>query len=331
MGSQRVVSLSPVISGAIDNKRIMPTHFYVNEGIDIKVVTDFANSRFIYSNLGNDEKWSTSKLSDLKRPHAITYYPEAERYFAVDTDNHQVISLRSFDDNSSDNTQRYSMIGGFDIGKRPHDIAYNDKDKRVYIVLNTGILRFKANDKMILNADFISKSKIAEHIVKNFPGSDFRSGYIRSLTIVDGVLFLSNSTQGNIIRIGDFLDPKTWSVKTNKKQPKKYAEKGSFDRDGLIINDVEYFNGYWYASNYYAGNTSNFLSEASVSKNKLIRWSSWEAFENSEWEDLSQLVHPESVTYNFTKSSDRLFLSMFHNGNKEGKGSGVYEIDTWYF
>ncbi|MFT5571230.1 MAG: hypothetical protein ACI9FR_000138 [Cryomorphaceae bacterium] len=55
-------------------------------------------------------------------------------------------------------------------------------------------------------------------------------------------------------------------------------------------------------------------------------WETWEGFENSNWQDISNLVHPEAIPYYFSIYENRLFLSMFHIGNKEGKGSGIYEI-----
>ncbi len=330
--SERVVRISPVIFGVFDGKRMMPTHFYIDKKSNKKVIADFANSRFIYSDYEDKDAWLATNMPSLKRPHAITFHPESGMFFAVDTDNHQLISFKSLDDDSNESIARYSEVGDIQIGKRPHDIAYNPIDKKVYTVLNSGILRFGIDDKNdFKEIDFIGKRDIASGIRESDLGSDFAVGYVRSLTIVDGILYLSNSTQGNIIEIRNFLEPETWRAIFNKNQPKKYAEKGRFSDDGLIINDIEYFQGYWYASNYYAGNKSNYLSEAAISKNKLIRWKTWEDFENSNWEDLSHLVHPESITYNFTKSENKLYISMFHNGNEHGVGSGVYEIKTGYF
>jgi hypothetical protein len=330
--SERMVRVSPVVYGHVNNIRMMPTHFYVNEDLNIQIVSDFANSRFLYNGLKqNGVAWTASDMPSLKRPHVLTYSPEAKKYFAVDTDNNQLISFSSFDKDIKNDIKRYSEVNGVPIGKRPHDIAYNTTDKNIYVVLSKGILRFTASPEGILESAFISKSDIVASIKINQPDLNFRVGYVRALTIVDGILYLSNSTHGNVIQITDFLKPETWTVKTNKKQPVKYAEKGSYEKDGLILNDIEFFNGYWYATNYYAGNVSSYLSDASVSKNKLIRWKTWEDFKNSRWEDLSHLVHPESITYNFTKSKDGLYVSMFHAGNDEGLGSGVYEISTGYF
>lgn len=329
--SQRAVNVTPLVYGHIEAIRMMPTHFFVDEDINKQIVSDFANSRFIYRSIAGKDVWKSSNMPSLARPHALTYSPEAERYFAVDTDNHQLISFSSFDATVKDDVQRFSQVGETPIGRRPHDIAYNNVDKHIYVVLNNGVLQIEANKGGIVNSAFLSESTIASNIRKNQPDIHFNVGYVRSISIVDGALYLSNSTQGNVIQIDDFYNPSTWIAHINKNQPRKYAEKGSFDKDGLIINDIEYFEGYWYASNYYAGNVNNYLSEAAVSKNKLIRWKSLADFENSKWEDLSSLVHPESVTYNFTRGKNALYLSMFHNGNDEGVGSGVYEIKTGYF
>ena len=330
--SQRVVTLTPLTYGHVGGVRMMPTHFYFDRELDKQIISDFANSRFIYKSISKqNDDWAVSNMPSLRRPHALTYNPDAGKYFAVDTDNHQLISFSSFDSSVNDDVERFSDVNGVALGKRPHDIAFNAADRYVYVVLNNGVLRFRADESGILDSGFISRADITSAVRKNYPATEFSVGYIRSLSIVDGVLYLSNSTQGNIIQIGDFLAPETWTVIFNKNQPKKYSEKGDFDNDGLIINDIEYFNGYWYATNYYAGNVSNYLSNAAVSKNKLIRWRTWDEFANSEWEDLSGLVHPESVTYNFTKTDKVLYLSMFHNGNKGGLGSGVYAIKTSIF
>lgn len=331
--SQRAVSITPVAFGHADGTRMMPTHYYLNKNLNKRVISDFANSRFIYSSFSEKETdvWASSNIPTLNRPHALTYSPEAERYFAVDTDNNQLISFSSFDISSKDDIRRYSDVHGIAVGKRPHDIFYNDKDSYIYVVLNSGVLRFKAIGNDLMNSGYISKKQILKSIRKNQPHADFKIGYVRSLTILDGALYLSNSTQGNIIKIGNFLNPETWTVIINKARSKKYAEKGSFKNDGLILNDIEYFKGYWYATNYYAGNVNNYTSDKLVSENKLIRWRTWKDFENSKWQDLSRLVHPESITYNFTKDKNTLYISMFHAGNSEGIGSGVYALNTGFF
>ena len=129
----------------------------------------------------------------------------------------------------------------------------------------------------------------------------------------------------------DFLDPSSWRAYINDNQPNKYSEAGNFDNNGLVLNDIEFYKGYWYATNYYIDKTNNYLSNESVTKNKLIRWKTWEDFKNSNWQDLSKLAHPESINYYFSKYDDRLFLSAFHVGNTAGEGSGIYEIKTSFF
>ena len=163
---------------------MMPTHFYVNKALNKRIISDFANSRFISSTYTGEPYWTSSNLPSLGRPHALTYSPEAQKYFAVDTDNNQLISFTSFDVNLKDDIQRYSEVNGTPIGKRPHDIAYNPIDKNVYVVMSDGVLRFTANSDGILDSDFISRSTIATAIRKNQPNETVKVGYVRALTIV---------------------------------------------------------------------------------------------------------------------------------------------------
>jgi hypothetical protein len=129
----------------------------------------------------------------------------------------------------------------------------------------------------------------------------------------------------------DFSDASTWSAHINPDRPLEYAESGSYEKNGLILNDIEYFNGHWYASNYYPSSQNRYVGSEKNMTNKVVRWKSWEDFEGSNWEDLSHLVHPESIPYFFSTYDNRLFISLFHGGNKEGVGSGVYEISEKYF
>ena len=335
LSSQRTVKLEPRAIGIIAGDRLAPTQVFFNKHLQTEVISDFINNRFIYRKLsGQNGKgdWQESNIDNLKRPHGITYDPTSRRYYTVDTDNNRILSFDSVNADEKSDVQIFTDINGVPLGKRPHDIGYNPADKYIYVVLNSGILRFNTTAEGISDSDFVSRNEILINIRKNLPAANFSIGYIRSLTIFEGRLYLSNSSQGNIIQMDDFLNPETWTVHINKNQPNKYAEKGSFDKDGLILNDIEHYQGYWYASNYYhPGKVHNYLSDASVAKNKLIRWKTWQDFENSTWDDLSSLLHGESIPYYFSKYDNNLYLSMFHIGNEEGIGSGVYKIETSYF
>lgn len=331
--SEATIKIIPRVFGEIQGKRITPTHIYFDDINNVEIVSDFSNHRFLYRDLsesGDDSKWKKVNLASVKKPHAITYHPSSNIFFAADTGNNQIISFKSLDDDDSKMT-KYTQFESYSVGKRPHDIAYNAKDNFIYALVNRGVIRFLPVGNQITEVTFHSRTDLNNAINKKLTDANFSVGYMRSISIVDGVLFLINSTQGNVIQINDFLDSDTWTAHINDNQPSKYAEAGTYDKDGLILNDVEYYQGYWYATNYYPGKTNKYISDASVSKNKLIRWRTWDDFKQSNWQDLSHLVHPESITYYFSKHRGKLYLSMFHGGNVEGKGSGVYEIKTSYF
>jgi len=330
---QRIVRMEPRVYGSIADVRMLPTHIFFDTENDVEVISDFKNNRLLYRELAreNDRNaWRPSNMESLRGPHALTYHPDSKRYFAVDTESHQVISFSELAGADSD-IQRYSEIGGYSLGKRPHDIAYNAVDGHIYVLLNLGVIRFLPRGHKLENISFLPRAKINKEIKNKYPDKKFSVGYMRAITIVDGVLYLVNSTLGNVIQMDDFADPDTWQVHVNKDRPAKYAEAGSYDEDGLILNDVDYYKGYWYASNYYPSDTHNYLGSQSNIKNKVIRWKSWEDFYNSKWEDISGIAHPESIPYYFSKYENRFFISMFHIGNVEGEGSGVYEIKTSLF
>ena len=110
--SQRSVNLLPVVYGHVGGERMMPTHFFVNKGHNKQIISDFANSRFLYREIKQPNTWIVSNMPSLNRPHALTYSPEAKKYFAVDTDNHQLISFSSFDVEVMNDIERFCQCTG---------------------------------------------------------------------------------------------------------------------------------------------------------------------------------------------------------------------------
>lgn len=327
----KVPLVKPTVQGEIAGKRIMPTQIFFDDVNKHKVISDFANSRFVYADY-QENNWREFNKTSLGRVHAITYHRDTSRYFAVDTSNNSVISFTNLDKPDSEFSS-FKTIGGISVGIRPHDIAYNDKDGFVYVLLNSGLLRFKPTDvkDKFENVAHLSKAEIQAQLQARVIDKTIAIGYMRALSIIDGEIFLVNSTLGNVVKITQFESPDSWKIYFNTARNRKYAEKGSFDQHGLILNDVKYFNGWWYASNYYVTEASNYLSDQSISKFKMIRWKNWDDFKNSNWQDLSVYVHPESIPYYFSEHGGKLFVAMFHAGNKAGVGSGIFEISPSKF
>ncbi|MFT5571229.1 MAG: DNA-binding beta-propeller fold protein YncE [Cryomorphaceae bacterium] len=223
--SLRTTKLVPRVFGSVIDMRMIPTQVFFDTYYSFEVISDFKNHRFVYRDLANGWKpgvWQQTQMSSLKRPHAITYHPATGKYFAVDTSNHQVISFNSLSDSNSD-IQRYSILGNHAVGKRPHDIAFNSSDGYIYVVINTGIIRFSLVEKKITDVTFVSKKQINQAIRKKYPDASFAIGYTRSISIVDGIVYLVNSTQSNIIQFNSFSEPDSWTAHINKDRPKKYA------------------------------------------------------------------------------------------------------------
>ena len=57
----------------------------------------------------------------------------------------------------------------------------------------------------------------------------------------------------------------------------KFAPAGAYEWTGLILNDVDYYNGYWYGTNYFSGEHAP--AGYDYNEYRLIRWKTWDDFE----------------------------------------------------
>jgi hypothetical protein len=134
--------------------------------------------------------------------------------------------------------------------------------------------------------------------------TDEELGYDRSLALIDDKVYVISSNKGEVIRIDDFENREfTRYVSYGKLQ---CTSAGAWQVTGLVLNHVEYFNGYYYGSNFFQ---STYAKGTNPDINRLIRWKSWDDFQKGNWEDISYLIPHDLVPYYFTVHNNKLFIS----------------------
>ena len=269
------------------------THIAFGPGSQ-EIVTDLNNNRFVFRD-SPDAPFQVSPLSVLGQ-HSVVYNPADKLYYANDTDNHRIIS---FADLSSDSiTAQTKTIAGVTL-RRPHDIVLDPATGWIYAInpLSGHVFRFTAIGE--------NESAISVPL----------QGYARALTLTDGKLYAIGSAKGRIVEIVDWEKP-TFKIYDSFDPTGKIGPAGSWTKTGLVLNDAEFFNGFWYATSYF---TESYAGGSDFDKNKLIRFKTLDDLVTGNWTDLSGLV-PSGVTpYYLTVKGGNLYLAIFQH---ESRGSG---------
>ena len=263
-----------------------------------EIVTDLNNNRFLYRD-GPGDLLKVSPIA-VRGHHSVVYNPVDKLYYANDTDNHRLISFADL--SSAKITAQTDKILGVPL-KRPHDIVIDPATGWIYALNpNSGhVFRFSAIGK---NESVLSLGK---HL----------GGYSRSLTFANGHLYVIGSAAGRIVEVLDWDKAQVKVYKSFKK--KRAAPAGSWTKTGLVLNDAEFFNGFWYASSYF---TASYAGGTNPDENKFIRFKTLADFVSGNWEDLRSLV-PDGITpYYFTVQKGSLDLAIFDHENL-GEGNDV--------
>lgn len=284
------VDSNDVVNGGLR----VSTHIGFFNGLEI--ITDLQNDRFVYRQQGSTGGFIESQVK-VDGHHSLTWVDG--KYYAVNTEEHTIIEFSDLTE-TGNNTPNYN---GIELS-RPHDIVYNPADGFVYMVDNNkGLTRFKPNTS---NAAEVSKV-----------GSIL--SYARALSVVDGEVYIINSSKGEVIHMKDF---NKWMV--YKSPGKKLdAPAGAWAKTGLVLNDVERFGDYWYGSNFF---TESYAEGHDSNEYRLIRWRTWEDFQNGKWEELSYLLSPGVVPYYFTVHNGALYLATFHHVHP-GTNDKIYKLN----
>jgi hypothetical protein len=280
----------------------LPTHIAFVNGLEI--ISEVTNDRLSYRVLGSASEWQTSPLA-VNGPHAVAFSPTQQLFYCADTENHRVLSFSRLDDGDSSGPV---SIAGVAL-QRPHDILYDPTNGFVYVV-NPGapvVLRFSAFgvDEMALDLSHVA------------------GGYSRGLSLVDGKILLAASTQGLVIEIDDF---ETGEVTVHESYGKiEAAQAGSWETTGFIPNDIEYYDGYWYLSNFFH---PGYASGTDHNRFKLVRFRTWNDLASGQWEELSHFLPDAQIPYFFTVDDGHLYMAGFGSGSAE---DAVYRITSGLF
>jgi hypothetical protein len=281
-----------------------PTYIGFFDGLEI--ISDLKNDRFVYRQQGSTDDFIKSQVK-VDGQHSLTWV--GGKYFAVNTDEHKVIEFSDITE-TGNNVPNYN---GIDLS-RPHDIVYNPTDGYIYTIDDEeGLTRFDPNNDKAAEKSKINKSEV--------PVLD----YARSLSIVNGKVYIVNSSRGEVIQMDDFDN---WTVyespgqKRNIKGEKINSPAGAWDKTGLVLNDVERYGDYWYGSNYF---TQSYAGGNDANKFRLIRWRTWGDFQNGNWEELSYLLPLGVVPYYFTVHNGALYLATFHHEHP-GTNDKIYKL-----
>lgn len=269
-----------------------------------EVITDLGNDRFLFRPVGGGSLQVAETLaSPLDRQHSITWSNSVTppRYFVADTDNHRIVSFESLTDSaiySETSTIADSVL------TRPHDLEYNPADGYFYGVTAPMDPNSDQFPKFLFRFRDIGVDEGV--LLMAPPGVTESEFYMRSLSVVDSVVYVVNSrgygSHPQVIRIDDFGT----GTRTT------YNAHSSFAGD---LQAIEFLGGWWYGTGGYTPDPF------------LVRWRSWDEFENGEWDDLSDLVDPISgggntIAYFLTRWNGRVFFPVYVHKPTEG--------ESWY-
>ena len=264
----------------------------------LEIVTDLKNNRFLYRD-GPGDRLKVSPIA-VRGHHSVVYNPVDRLYYANDTDNRRLISFADL--SSATITAQTHKILGVPL-TRPHDIVIDPATGWIYALNpNSGhVFRFSAIGK---NESVLSLGK---HL----------GGYSRSLTFANGRLYVIGSAAGRIVEVLDWDKAQVKVYNSFKKICR--APAGSWTKTGLVINDAEFFDGFWYASSYFG---PKYSGGTDPDENKFIRFATLDDLVTGNWEDISSLVPNGLTPYYFTAREGNLYLAVFDDMNL-GRGDDV--------
>lgn len=243
-----------------------------------------------------------SAINGLKDAHAVVFNPHNQLFYATDTGNHRLVTFR--DPAIADVQDSVSSLADIKL-QRPHDIVFDESTGWLY-TLNPErgqVFRFKGAGKTATALDLPSHLR-----------------YSRSLTISGGKLYVIGSSAGVVVEVTDF-DKQQYNIHDSFEK-KKDAPAGSWKSTGLVLNDVDFFNGYWYATSYFC---PSYAGDNDCDENKFIRFRTWQDLKAGTWEDLSHRLPSRVVPYYLTPHNEALFIAVFNHEDR-GASDKVYRL-----
>jgi hypothetical protein len=268
---------------------------------ETEIVT--AGNRLLFRS-GSDSRFRESPIQSLVDAHSVVFNSIDKLFYATDTGNHRLITF-------ADPAHRQTRVLATSLAdiklKRPHDIVFDESNGWLYSLNpdSSRVFRFQSANKQSSSLD------LSEHL-----------GYSRALSVVHGKLHVIGSSAGAVVEIVDF-DKQQFRIH-NSFGKKANAVAGSWQATGLVLNDVDFFKGHWYATCYfcptYAGNHD-------YDENKFIRFKTWRDMKEGTWDDLSQFLPSKVVPYFLTPHNNALYVAVFNHEDR-GVGDKVYRLTT---
>jgi RNA polymerase sigma factor (sigma-70 family) len=292
------VSIGPTVIAAPPNITVTeyapgkdPVRFSMTNQIvfanGLEIVAEGRNSRFVYRK-GPEEPFKVSPIA-VRNPKGIAYNPFDGLYYTVDSQGDQILAFRDLA--KTEIAAKTGKVAGVKLNC-PHGITIDPYTGWIYVINAQGSTLFRFRG--------IGKDENAWDLHKE-------TLYSRSVTLINGKVYVIGSSAGKIIEIEDFDARKYKAYQSfGKKRETNY---GNWETDGLILNTAEYFNGYWYAGSFFAVEFSD--PGKDYNKNKFIRFRTWSDFETGNWEDLSPLLPDRVVPYLLTVRPEALYLAAF--------------------
>ena len=98
---------------------------------------------------------------------------------------------------------------------------------------------------------------------------------------------------------------------------------GTWASTGLVLNDAEFFDGFWYATSYFF--PPAFGGGTDFDENKFIRFEALDDLVSGNWTDLSSLVPTGMTPYFLTVNGGNLYLAIFNHG-APGSGDAILQF-----
>ena len=264
-----------------------PTHVAFGPN-NQEIVTDLKNNRLMF----RDSSTGLLKPSPiaLRGPHSVVYNPKDKLYYANDTDNHRIISFANLSKQTI--TAQTKQVAGIPL-KRPHDTVVDPSTGWIYAI--------NPNSGHVFRFTSIGKD---ESVIK-VPVQ----GYARALTFANGTLYVIGSAKGRIVEVVDWDTP-AFKIYDSFDPTGRSGPAGSWAKTGLVLNDAEFFNGFWYATSYF---TKSYAGATDYNKHKFIRFKTFEDFISGKWVDLNYMVPSGMTPYYLTVNRGNLYLAIFNH------------------
>ena len=280
-----------------------PTHIAFGPDGE-EIISDLKNDRFMVREDPGDA-FETTPVVSVRGQHSVAYNPVDGLYYADDTDNHRMISFdldveRTLFGNFPRPAQTNNIAGvALD---RPHDVVIDHETGWIYALNpNSGhVFRFTAIGE--------NESVIVAPV----------GGYARALTWANGRLYVIGSARGRIVEVVDW-ENETFKIYDSFDPSGGSGTAGTWTTTGLVLNDAEFFDGFWYATSYFS---PAFGGGTDFDQNKFIRFETLDDFVSGDWTDLSSLVPSGMTPYYLTVNGGNLYLAIF-NHRSPGTGDAI--------